>query len=268
MSALTDWQIPGTRAEIYERIFVPALVGQWVPKGLALATPQPGEHVLDVACGTGALTRRAAESVGSCGRVVGLDISSEMLAVARRTVSPSASAAPIEWNESNAAVIPFDRETFDVVFCQFGLMDFPDRAAALKEMRRVLKLNGRLVVTVWGSISKCPSHAAMKASWARHFGADVAVIFDSPFILGNPDMLGSLVHDAGFSDICIQMATGTMRFPSAEDLVRSYGALFDTRTDENTRLAIIREVSVALQSYVGIEGLVCPVEAIFASARK
>jgi SAM-dependent methyltransferase len=85
VSESNDWQVPGSASEIYETVMVPAVMGEWVPKGIALANPKPGENILDVACGTGVLTRQVAISIGPNGRAVGLDISPEMLAVALKS---------------------------------------------------------------------------------------------------------------------------------------------------------------------------------------
>jgi SAM-dependent methyltransferase len=266
VSTSSDWQVPGSAAEIYERVMVPAVIEEWVSRGMALANPQPGEHILDVACGTGVLTRRVALSIGPNGRVVGLDVSPEMLGVARKVTLIPSSAAPIEWREGNASALPFEDESFDVVFCEFGLMFFPDRVAALKEMRRVLVPNGRLAVSVWGAMSKCPGHMAVKEGWERHFGD--AHFAEAAFSLGDPATVLSLVHEAGFRDVSVQTPMGVVRFSSPEQLVRSYGASGNIQTDEKTRATVIAEVSIALQSYVGAQGLVYPIEAILTSARK
>jgi ubiquinone/menaquinone biosynthesis C-methylase UbiE len=267
VSETNDWQVPGSGPEIYETVFVPAMMGEWAPRVMALAEPQPGERVLDVACGTGALTRVVAQSIGPNGRVVGLDLSAEMLSKARTNKLDPSSAVPIEWREGDVSAIPFENETFDIVFCNFGLMFFPDRVAALKEMRRVLRPDGRLALAVWGSIAKCPGQTAMKQSWKRHF-PDSAKLFDAQHSLGDPQTVLSLIEDAGFKEISVQPVMGVVRLPSPEHLARSYGAMADIRADEKTRTEVIDEVSAALQSYVGVEGLEYPIEAILASASK
>ncbi len=267
MTETNDWQVPGSGAEIYETIFVPAMMGEWAPRVMAFAKPLPREHVLDVACGTGALTRVVAKSIGPNGRVVGLDLSPDMLAEARKTALDPSSAAPIEWREGDVNAIPFENESFDIVFCNFGLMFFPDRVAALKEMHRVLKPEGRLALAVWGSISKCPGQMAMKQSWERHF-TDEAGLFDAQHSLGNPEIVLSLMQDAGFRNVSVQPVMGVVRLPSPGHLARSYGAMAGIQADERTRAQVIDEVSASLQSYVGTEGLEYPIEAILASARK
>lgn len=268
MNASDGWNVPGSWVEIYETIFVPAMMGEWAPRVIALISPQPNEHILDVACGTGALTRFVAKSIGLTGRVVGLDISPDMLAVARTITTEGAQTAPIEWYEGNVNSLPFENETFDLVFCAFGLMFFPDQIAALREMRRVLKPDGRIALSVWGAISKCPGQLAMKEVWERYFGAGEAAGFSRQHSLGDPQMVHSLVHDAGFRNVSVQPTVGAVRLLSPEHLVRSYGALGGTQADEQTRAKVIAEVSTALQPYVSAEGLEYPIEAILASARK
>lgn len=268
MSELNEWNIPGSWVEIYETIFVPAMMGAWAPQVIALANPQPDEHILDVACGTGALTRSVAKSVGLTGRVVGLDLSPDMLAVARTITPAGLQVSPIEWHEGNVSTLPFENETFDIVFCAFGLMFFPDQIAALKEMRRVLKPDGRMALSVWGAISKCPGQLAMKESWERHFGADSAAGFSRQHVLGDPEMVRLLIHKADFKDVVVQPTMGAVRLPSPEHLVRSYGAMMGTQADEQTRANIFQEVRTALQPYVSAEGLEYPIEAILAHARK
>jgi len=268
MSDTNGWGVTGSTAEIYEAVFVPSVMAQWVPRMIALGNPQGGEHVLDAACGTGVLTKAAAKSVGPDGCAVGLDLSPGMLAVARASRPDPSNAALIEWREGDVNALPFEADSFDIVFCAFGLMFFPDRVAALKEMRRVLKPDGCLVLSVWGSISKCPGQLAMKTSWEHHLGPEVGARISRQHILGNPETVRSLIQDAGFRDISVQMAMGAVRLPSPAHLVRSYGAMAGISAGEQTRTRVVEEVETALQSYIGANGLEYPMEAILSRARK
>jgi SAM-dependent methyltransferase len=265
MNTSNEWQVPGSWVEIYENIFGPAMMGEWVPRVVALTNLRPGEHVLDVACGTGALTRHAAKIVGRQGRVVGLDLSPEMLAVAR-TVDGSDDV--IEWREGDVSAMPFEDGTFDIVYCAFGLMFFSNRMVALKEMRRVLKPEGLIALAVWGAMRHCPGQMALKETWERHFGPDGAAGFSRMHCLDDLDVIRSLLNDAGFSAVLVQPTRGTVRWPSPAHLVSSYGALAGMVADERTRSQVIDEVSAALQPYIGAEGLVYPIEAILANAKK
>src|SRR3954454_23201747 len=99
------WQLAGTAAEIYQEHLVPAIFGPWAPVVVKAAALQPGERVLDVACGTGAVAREAAAHVGVTGTVVGLDLNPGMLAVARGL--PPVSGAGVDWREGDATAMPF-----------------------------------------------------------------------------------------------------------------------------------------------------------------
>jgi ubiquinone/menaquinone biosynthesis C-methylase UbiE len=132
MSLQEPWQLGDNAEEVYERYLVPAIFGPWAADLVALAAPQPGEHVLDVACGTGVVVRLVAPHVGPRGHVVGLDLHAGRLAVARAL--PPAPGAVVEWREGDALALPFAEAVFDLVCCQQGLQFFPDRRTALREM--------------------------------------------------------------------------------------------------------------------------------------
>src|SRR5829696_6122825 len=97
MNDQEPWQLTATAAELYERYLVPPITGVWAADLVRRAALQPGEVVLDVACGTGIIARLAAVQVGAQGAVVGLDLNTAMLAVARAVQSPA--GAPITWTE-------------------------------------------------------------------------------------------------------------------------------------------------------------------------
>src|SRR5262245_2832307 len=98
-----------------------------------VAAIKPGDHVLDVACGTGVVTRLGANKIGSAGQVVGFDLNEGMLARARASRE---TAAAIEWRLGNATDMPFADATFDCVICQHGLQFIPNKAAAVSDMHR------------------------------------------------------------------------------------------------------------------------------------
>ena len=118
------WQLEGSAAELYQRYLVPAITTKWGEDLIDRARPRAGEAVLDVACGTGVVTRLAAEATGD-GHVTGLDLNAGMLAVAREVPGEG---APITWIEASALDLPFAAETFDVVVCQLGGFTFVQEA--------------------------------------------------------------------------------------------------------------------------------------------
>lgn len=198
-------------AETYEQYMVPALFGPWASRLIQLADPHPGERVLDVACGTGIAARRAAPRVGSTGKTVGLDISSAMLDVARS--SAEADGLDIAWHEGRAETLPFPDGAFDVVLCQFGLMFCTDRQAALAEMHRVLRDDGRAAISVWQALDRHPFYRRLHE--VIHERLEILSVQEI-FALGNADALRSLVTSGGFGRVEIMPVSMTARFPEPE----------------------------------------------------
>lgn len=204
-------QLSQSAADVYEEFFVPALFQKWAEIISDTAKLAEGDHVLDIACGTGALSRAVLEKVRPDGRVTGLDLSEGMLATAKR-VEPV-----ISWQQGAAESLPFDDASFDAVVSQFGLMFFSDRAKGLAEMWRVLKEGGPLTVAVWDSLENTPGYAAAADLLQRLFGDEVANEIRGPYSLGNIEELRQLFDDAGIRPVDIQTRSAMTYYPSIED---------------------------------------------------
>jgi SAM-dependent methyltransferase len=198
---------------VYEANFVPALFAEWAPQLVETAGVVPGQAVLDVACGTGVVARTAADRMGGQGRVVGLDLNQGMLTVAGR-LRPD-----IEWRQGDAANLPFEPGSFDVVLCQAALMFFPDRAGSLREMARVARSGGIVAVQVWDQLEAQEGYGAMYEAFARHLGPQAAQLESAYWALGDLDLLGSLFEAAGLEITATRTRVGTVRFPSATDAI-------------------------------------------------
>jgi len=225
--------------------------------------------VLDVACGTGIVAHHAAEHIGPGGTIVGIDLNPGMLAVARSMASPT----PIEWHEGRAESLLFADAVFTIVYCQLGLQFFPDQPAALREMHRVLVPGGRLGLLVWRPIQYSPGFVALRDALERHVSAEAVAFMRAPFALGDAEELRALIAGAGFHDVMIQSAVGTVRFPSTEDFVRHYVAgtplaNLVSQVGDDARAALLSHVRTALTSYESAERLAFPIEGHLASAKK
>ena len=265
------WQLQESSAEAYERYLVPLLFAPGAEYLVELAAPSPGERVLDVACGTGIVARRAALRVGSGGKVVGFDINEGMLEVARK-VSSDVSPA-IEWEQGDATDMPLPDRAFDVVFCQQGLQFFADRPAALAEMHRVLVENGRLALNVLRSIEHNPGYRLLAKALEQNVGPDAATMMRSPFPALKADELRDLITGAGFREVRIFLGIGPVRYPSAEELVHQEAASSPLAESilslkDDVREALIRDVGEALRTYTDDNGIVFPTETYLAVARR
>lgn len=265
------WQLAGSSAEAYERYLVPALFVPWADRLIAFAGLRPGERVLDVACGTGIVARRAAPHLGAKGTVVGLDINDEMLAVARRTSTEVLPA--IEWRQGDATALPFADESFDVVFCEQALQFFSDRNAALREMRRVTATQGRMAASVCRPIEFSPAYAPLADALARHAGAPAGAMMRSPFSSWTLDDVRGLFTSAGLRDVRVRIDVAAVRYPSAEEFLRQEAASSPLAgpigaLGEVARQELIREVARTLRPHTDDEGVSFPIESYFVLARR
>jgi SAM-dependent methyltransferase len=239
-------------AHAYEALFVPALFGQWAPKVADAAQAQSGQRVLDVGCGTGILAREIVSRVGSVGRVVGIDPSPGMVAVAKQ-VAPA-----VEWREGVAESLPFPDQSFEAVVSQFGLMFFKDRHQALREMLRVLAPGGRLAVAVWDSLEHIPAYASEVALLEQMAGLQAANALRAPFVLGDRKDLATLFSEAGVASAEITTRHGTAQFPSIRAMVeadlRGWLPVMGVILTEDQIGRILQEAEQALGSYATADG--------------
>jgi len=184
----------------YEEFFVPRLFEPWAALLLDEAKLKKGQAVIDVATGPGTVARLAAPRLGPKGRIVATDISRPMLDIARAKRA-LAGAAPIEYVESPAAPLAARTGAFDVVLCQQGLQFFPDRPAALREMKRVLKPGGHAVVAVWTAISRNQIFAAFHAALRAATPPELADLITAPFSWHSSAELKAATEEAGFRKV-------------------------------------------------------------------
>lgn len=172
----------------------------------------PNAVVLDVATGPGTVARLAAKRIGPGGRVVATDISRPMLDVAN-SKPVLAGRAPIAYIESPAAPLGVDSAAFDFVLCQQGLQFFPDRLAALSEMRRALKPGrGQLAVATWSHIKDNAFYAALHAALCESVPGDLADRLLAPFSWGETQALKNTVEAAGFHESRVRSTTLPLTF--------------------------------------------------------
>jgi ubiquinone/menaquinone biosynthesis C-methylase UbiE len=235
---------------------------------LAMAELQPGERVLDMACGTGIVTCRAAALVGPAGAVLGTDLAEQMVEHARQSASAHG-LHQVTFARMDAEDLQFPDAVFDAVLCALGLMYVPDPLRALRMMYRVLRTGGRAVAAVWGQRQHC--------GWAEIFPivearvrSDVCPLF---FHLGTADVLAQTLQTAGFTDIVSERLQTILSYASAEEAcgaafaggpVALAYAHFDTPTRQDAHAAYL----AAIEPYRQGHGYAIPGEFVITSGRK
>jgi ubiquinone/menaquinone biosynthesis C-methylase UbiE len=273
MSERPGWQLEQESAELYERLLVGPVTSVWARDLVERVGLRPGDRVLDVACGTGAVVRLAASAVGPGGRAAALDVNRGMLAIARSLPPPR--GAMIEWQEGSADALAFADGEFDVVFCQLGLQFFPEQRAAAREMRRVLGPAGRAGVSVYTSIDRNPAASALAEAVDRHLGEGASEAKRSEHSLAAADELRQLFEAAGFATVRVEAVGQTLRFPSVEEWVEvQFSAtplaalVADREPAERDHLVLLvsADVGETLAGFVSDDGFAFPQEAHVALA--
>jgi ubiquinone/menaquinone biosynthesis C-methylase UbiE len=213
MSAETGFQFTDDAVpRAYEEVLMPRLFEPWALLLLEECNLHPSAVVLDVATGPGTVARVAAKRIGPGGRVVATDISRPMLDVAN-SKSSSSESAPITYIESPAAPLGVESAAFDFVVCQQGLQFFPDRLAALGEMRRALKPGeGQLAIATWSRIEDNAFYAALHAALRESVPGDLADRLLAPFNGPDAQVLKNTIDAAGFHAIRVRTATLPLTF--------------------------------------------------------
>lgn len=257
-----------TFPEMYERWLVTPLFHPWAHTILDEVRLSSGDRLLDIACGTGIVARGARKRLGETSYIVGIDVSSDMLAVAR------AVAPDIDWREGNAMALPLhDGEQFDVVVCQQGLQFFPDKAAAAAQMRRALAAGGRLAVSTWRSDDEIPFFRALRDVAEQHLGP----IADLRHSFGDAAALQELLRNAGFHDVGSRVMSRTMRFEDGAPLLRmntmalagmsAAGKAMDDQERKQIVEKIVGESGPVLEPYADGSGITFELSANLATAR-
>ena len=199
---------------------------------LQTAAPQAGEAVLDVGCGTGAMLLRLAAAVGERGSLLGCDISSPMLELARQRIA-AAGARNVEFVQADAQSHEFAEDAFDLVVSRFGVMFFADPAAAFANLRRPLRPGGRLGFVCWGPLADNPFILLPMQVATRHLGPaePPPPRAPGPLAFSDPDYVSDILTAAGWSDVRVES-----REPPRNDRPPAPGRLAGSRSGTGGRV--------------------------------
>ena len=212
-----------TFSEIYERILVGPLFRPYAEDLIARVRPAGGDRLLDVACGTGIVARVARERMGAAAHIVGVDASPQMLAVAC-DIDPAT-----DWRQGNATALPVaDDERFSVLTCHQGLQFFPDKTAAVREMRRVLVPEGRVAIGTWRPLDECGLFKELHPIAERHLGP----VMDARHSFGDAAAIDRLLRDGGFQNVKVETISHQIRMPDAMLFARLNATALTSMSDK------------------------------------
>jgi SAM-dependent methyltransferase len=236
--------------KLHEEILVPAIYAQWAHRVVELAEINLGSNVLEVACGTGVLAGEAQLETGLKGKVTGLDYSEKMLEVARRK------SGMIEWIHGDATDLPFKTNRFDRVMCQFSLTSIANRVHTIKEMLRVCKPSGLVVLAVWSSLDHTNAYKILIELVRKHAGAHAASKVSAPWSLGGSGFMDALLLSAGVNEYECHQRVGQACYPSRRAFIDTHLQVAGERRglDKETYKNILSDADTQLQPFMSPQG--------------
>jgi len=235
-----------------------------------------GEHLLEIGCGTAAVTLPLARAVGERGRIVAVDISEPMLEVARQRVAESG-LRNVTLLLGDAQLFAFEQAAFDIATSRMGVMFFAEPVTAFRNLRDALKPGGRLVFACWAPLAENRHWLISYEIAVRLLGPAVTSPEHEvgPLAFGNPDYVRRILAGAGFADISIERAHPTIIGGSAEEEARQAlmmgptARLIETKNpSEAVRQKIADEVAAAFAALASAGPIRLPATIFLVTARK
>lgn len=239
--AESDKVFAGSIPKLYDTLMVPLIFEAYAADLAQLVASSSPGSVLETAAGSGVVTRLLAPQLKPDTRYVVTDLNQPMLDYAAARQGPD---SRIEWRQADALELPFEDASFDIVFCQFGAMFFPNRVAGYTEARRVLKPGGRLIFSVWDRIQENAFADDVTNAVASVFPQDPPrFLARTPHGYHDTSVIREEVHRAGFTDITIETREKVSRAASARAAATAYCQGTPLRNEIEARDASLLQVA-------------------------
>jgi ubiquinone/menaquinone biosynthesis C-methylase UbiE len=228
------------------------------------------KNVLELACGTGRVTRHLLNKIPADGRLTATDLNPDMIAVAKEIVTSD----KVEWRTADAQELPFDDNSFDHIICQFGVMFFPDKAKAMAEAYRLLQPGGTYIFNVWDDLQFNPRSMMIKTIMEDIMGNDAPdFLRKGPYSWFDKNEIRGLLQLTGFKKVELEVVYKTAYYEKAEDLISGFvkgsplSAYLAEQTEE-LRNKIVSSLVEKVVSEFGETNLESPMQAIVCTAHK
>ena len=263
----TQSEFSGSIPDHYHRYLVPLIFDEYAQDLATRASTPPAGSVLEMACGTGVLTRHLRASFSPDVRVVATDINPAMLAHAESALDGT---DDIEYRSADGTALPFDENEFDALFCQFGVMFYPDRELGYREAARVLKPGGAFVFNVWDSLAHNDIARWVHETVVALHPDDPPAFLSLPFGYHDIAEIEGQLRGAGFGDIEATVLARESRSPSVRDVALGIlsGSPLATQLEERgIAAAAIEAVEALLVERFGDGPVVASMQSIAFVAR-
>jgi ubiquinone/menaquinone biosynthesis C-methylase UbiE len=204
----------GAIPENYDRYLGPVIFEPYAEDLVSRLKKGKFKRVLEVACGTGIVTRRLRDALPNSTEIVATDLNADMFEFAKPKFK---NGENIQWQQADASALPFPDNSFDAVVCQFGLMFVPDKQAAMREANRVLGNGGTFLFNVWDSFDANPFGQIAHTTIASFFESDPPKFYQIPFSLYDSKVVRELLEAAQFEKIESFVVTKPCRSHSARE---------------------------------------------------
>lgn len=260
----------GSIPENYDRYLGPLLFEPYALDIVARLQASENAAVLELACGTGIVTRKLRDTLPKNAKLVATDLNEAMLEYARGKFRAD---ERIELKQADATDLPFEDSSFDAVVCQFGLMFFPDKAKALGEVRRVLIPGGVFFFNVWGAIEKNELPNISHHTVSSFFEGDPPTFYQVPFGLYDQDLVSGLLREARFENIDISVVDkpgiSASSTDAARGLIQGNPILAEIQERATSEAAVVEAaLAAAIAAQCGDNPVRSKLQAIVYSARR
>jgi ubiquinone/menaquinone biosynthesis C-methylase UbiE len=261
-------QFSGSIPTVYDRYLGPLLFQPYAEDLATRLEMNENASVLELACGTGILTRVLRNRLPSTVKLTATDLNEPMF---RKAAGKFAKGETVEWLQADACSLPFGDQLFDAVVCQFGIMFVPDKALAAREAHRVLKPGGLFLFNVWDSFEHNELTRVAHETVASYFENDPPAFYQLPFGYHDHGEIKNMLEGAGFREVRIEAVEKISAAEKVEDTAKGLVqgtpiAIAITERDPSLLSVVTSGVADAIRKRFGEASIRVPMRALVVSA--
>jgi ubiquinone/menaquinone biosynthesis C-methylase UbiE len=261
-------QFSGSIPAAYDRYLGPLLFQPYAEDLAARLQVEENSSILELACGTGILTRALRAKLPSTVKVIATDLNEPMF---QNAAGKFAEGEAVQWLQADACSLPFGDRVFEAVVCQFGIMFVPDKALCAREAHRVLKPGGLFLFNVWDAMEYNELGQVTHQTIASYFEKDPPAFYEIPFGYHDRYEIKRMLEEAGFREVHTEVVPKVSGASRAEDaatgLVQGNPvAVAITERDPSLLPVITQAVADAIKSRFGESNIRVPMRAIVVQA--